>query len=325
MVKQPNNLLFYFITIFIVSILFLLAFDSPLKIYKEFISSIATTTLPAKGITILFVGDIMLDRGVARHADKFGKDSLLIKVEEILKNNDAVIGNLEGTITDNASIAQVNNKILRFTFSPTFLNFLNKYHFTAVSLANNHALDFGNDGYDKTVENLDSVGIVSFGSPLNSTRVSNKIILKKKTICLVGYHDLYVNNEEKAVEEINKIKGECDYTVLFAHWGDEYIKTPNARQISLAHMFVDAGADLVIGAHPHVVQTHEIYKNKAIFYSLGNFIFDQDFSYNTTHGLMVRVEITEDKTKFNLIPTFVDRAEVSVDETQVEEIFELVH
>ncbi len=316
MVKLPNNIVFYFVTIIIISVLFLLAFNSPLKIYKEFISSIATTTLPTKGITILFVGDMMFDRNVARYAEKNDKDYILKGVEELFTNNDAVIGNLEGTITDNESISLKNNEILRFTFNTSFADFLKKYNFTAVSLANNHSSDFGRDGYEQTQYNLNNSGILSFGSASNDTNISSKIILQKKTFCFVGYHDLYTYNETPTVEEIIKVRNECDFVIVFAHWGEEYKSIQNNRQTMLAHKFIDAGADLVIGAHPHVVQPYEIYKDKAIFYSLGNFVFDQDFSYATKHALALKAEFKEEGTNFTLIPTSIEKSQVNFDESK---------
>ncbi len=99
---------------------------------------------------------------------------------------------------------------------------------------------------------------------------------------------------------------------VFVHWGAEYTHVPSDRQRSLAHAFIDAGADLVIGAHPHVVQPVEIYNGKVIFYSLGNFVFDQNFSFATMHGLMVGVDWTHDNTRFELIPVSIRRGQVTV-------------
>jgi poly-gamma-glutamate synthesis protein (capsule biosynthesis protein) len=102
--------------------------------------------------------------------------------------------------------------------------------------------------------------------------------------------------------------------VLFAHWGEEYVPKATARQERLAHAFVDAGADMIIGAHPHIVEPIEIYKNKAIFYSLGNFMFDQYFSYATTHGVAVHVEWGDERTRFTLIPVSIVDEEVKIAE-----------
>jgi poly-gamma-glutamate synthesis protein (capsule biosynthesis protein) len=120
--------------------------------------------------------------------------------------------------------------------------------------------------------------------------------------------------------EIARLRPSCDFLVVFPHWGIEYQITASARQQELAHEFVDAGADLVIGAHPHVVEPVELYRGKAIFYSLGNFVFDQGLSFWTEHGLAVQVILHQDGRKdFKLIPTVLNKAEVSV-ATTTEEI-----
>ncbi len=265
-------------------------------------------------IHLLFVGDIMFDRGVAQHAKKYGVDSLFAKVERLFLGTNAVIGNLEGTITDKPSVSEKDVSLLQFTFNPMFVELLGRSDFTALSLANNHTFDFGKDGYEQTKNNLHDAGIIPFGSPQNNDNISTRISAQGKTICLVGYHDLFTPDPAPALEEIKNIKNSCAYIVLFAHWGVEYSQTASERQKILSHEFVDAGADLVIGAHPHVVEPVEIYNNKAIFYSLGNFIFDQNFSFATEHGLAINVEWDDTKTRFTLVPVSIDRAEVKIAE-----------
>lgn len=270
-----------------------------------------------KSAHMLFVGDIMLDRGVAIHAKKYGVNSLFSKLERLFLGTHAVIGNLEGTMTNEPSVAIPNGSILHFTFDPSFAGVLKKLKFSAFSMANNHALDFGKSGYDETVKNLDAKNFVSFGSPLNNQRLSGEMMVNGKKVCLVGYHDLFTHDEMPAINEIKKLDTDgCPYIVLFAHWGDEYESKQNSRQEPLAHEFIDAGADLVIGAHPHVVQPIEIYKNKAIFYSLGNFMFDQEFSWEVKHGMAVNVELRDDKTLFTLVPVTINRAEVEISNTE---------
>ena len=265
-----------------------------------------------ENVNLLFVGDIMLDRGVASHAEKYGVDSLFLKVEQLFQNNDAVIGNLEGTITDNPSIATKDRSILRFTFNPLFAELIARLHFTALSLANNHSSDFEREGYEQTINNLRKAGIIYFGSSQNDHNLSANIIVRDQNICLIGYHDLFTFNQKPVIEEIKKVREVCSYIVLYTHWGDEYNTLPNKRQQKLAHEFIDSGADLIIGSHPHVIQTIEIYKNKAIFYSLGNFIFDQDFSLATKRGLAVRVELDDSRTLFSLVPISIEQGEVSI-------------
>ncbi|MFZ2253281.1 MAG: AmmeMemoRadiSam system protein B [Minisyncoccia bacterium] len=263
---------------------------------------------------LLFVGDIMLDRAVAKSAREKGIDSLFANVERLFLGTHAVIGNLEGTITSSSSIAAKDSSILRFTFDPMYAGLLDRLGFSVLSLANNHALDFGKGGYAETKRQLENVGIVSFGSPINNGVLTGQIMVQGKSICFVGYHDLFTYDETPVTQEIARIRPTCDRVVLFAHWGEEYVPKATARQQKLAHAFIDAGADLIIGAHPHIVEPIEIYKNKAIFYSLGNFMFDQYFSYATTHGVAVHVEWGDERTRFTLIPVSVVDEEVKIAE-----------
>lgn len=100
--------------------------------------------------------------------------------------------------------------------------------------------------------------------------------------------------QQNTIDEIKKVKTATDLVIIFCHWGDEYQLKENTNQETLAHQFVDAGADLVIGSHPHVIQPMEEYMGKRIYYSLGNFIFDQYFNESVRNGLGVVVQI--DKT-----------------------------
>ncbi len=121
-----------------------------------------------------------------------------------------------------------------------------------------------------------------------------------KTLCLVGFHQLYDPNMKSVVEEVSRIRPTCSQIVLVAHWGEEYQHEPTQVQRTAAHAFIDAGVDVVIGAHPHIVEPIEIYKNKAIFYSLGNFIFDQGWKPEVRRGLAVGIEFSSTKTRFSL-------------------------
>lgn len=265
-----------------------------------------------KPIKLLFVGDIMLDRNVAKKAREQGLSSLFKDIKGIFKDKDLVIGNLEGTITNNKSISEYNHNILRFTFNPSYAKELKDIGFTTFSLANNHSGDFYSDGYEQTKNNLTEAQLQYFGSSRNDTDISTIVKQNDKNICFIGYHDLYTFDESPVINEIIRLRPSCDYIIIFAHWGDEYMTIHSNRQTLLAHSFIDSGADIVIGSHPHVVQPVEIYKEKAIFYSLGNFIFDQDFSYNTQHGLAIEINLYKDRTEFELLPTTVIKSSVSL-------------
>lgn len=268
---------------------------------------------PKPDPSILFVGDIMLDRNVARHAMASSTDVLFAQVLPLMKSADARVANLEGTITTNPSIAQVDHTILHFTFDPSLAQAaLSPLNLSAVSLANNHSYDFGRTGYDSTRSYLDAWGIKPFGNPYNARALSTTVDVRGKQFCLVGYHSLYGATTTEVVGEITALWSACYKVIVFAHWGVEYQPVANAAQQAQAHEFIDAGADLVIGAHPHVVENIETYKGKAIFYSLGNFMFDQDFSWATTHGLAVKATFGATSTTFVLTPITIVGQEASV-------------
>lgn len=287
------------------------------EIENEYIKQdeVVKTTEP-KSLDIVFVGDIMLDRAVAERAKTNGFEALFENITSVFNEADIIIGNLEGTITENDSISSKNNSILRFTFGTTTASFLKDLGFTGVSLANNHALDFGGLGFEDTVKFLTNVGIFSFGSPRNDGKPSATIKRGEEDICFVGYHSLFVEDVTPINVEIKKIKPNCDFLVVVAHWGAEYQDEENESQQREGRGFIDAGADLIIGGHPHVIQPVEIYKGKPIFYSLGNFMFDQDFSVATKQGLAIRMTLSKDSENYHLIPVQIERSVLSFPEKE---------
>lgn len=279
---------------------------------------------PEPDPSILFVGDIMLDRSVAKHAHASSTAVLFAGVLDLFKTADTNVANLEGTVTTNPSIAQVDHTILRFTFDPKLAQeALKPLNLAAASLANNHAYDFGREGFDATRGYLHEWGIKPFGHPVNARDLSATLDIRGKTFCLVGYHSLYDPSTMEVVAEIAKLRPECYRIIVFPHWGDEYEALANAQQVAAAHEFIGAGADLIIGAHPHVVQNVETYQGKAIFYSLGNFMFDQNFSWATTHGLAVKATFGEESTSFKLTPITIKNQEAApADEADAKRVLE---
>lgn len=266
-------------------------------------------------VRVLFVGDLMLDRNVAGSAEEEGVASLFsTSTRNLFADADARVANLEGAVTSHPSIARVNHNILHFTFEPALAGqALELLHISAVSLANNHTFDFGARGYQETRDRVEASGVAVFGHPYNATgSMSTVFTVNNKTLCLVGFHSLYDAGTAPVTGEITALRPFCWRVIVFAHWGDEYKERSNSAQQEAGHAFIDAGADLVVGAHPHVVQEYEVYKHKAIFYSLGNFMFDQNFSLETTRGLAVRADFYEDKTDFILTPTVIADQHASV-------------
>ncbi len=264
-------------------------------------------TTDSKAYSILFLGDMMFDRGVATNIRKRGSEYVFASgTRALTKEYDFVVANLEGPITTYTSktIDAAGKAIpgFSFTFPTTTATLLAESGIDIVSLANNHSNNFGREGFKQTIKYLDQANVKYFGNPSNSafdiasTSYKHCPDVHKKCIAFIGYHQFAYKNESVILNEIKTYETDpsISFIVIFPHWGEEYKQIPNQTQRSLAHAWIDAGADLIIGSHPHVVQIHEVYKDKNIYYSLGNYIFDQYFSYATTHGIVVG--ITLDKT-----------------------------
>ncbi|MFH1129652.1 MAG: CapA family protein [Patescibacteria group bacterium] len=240
-------------------------------------------------VSILAFGDMMLDRVVLSKTEKTGDYNFpFAKIDDFLKTADLKFANLEGPMTNFKSVSNGNTR-MRFTISPEFLPIL-KERFNILSLTNNHMLDFGENGYEQTKNYLSSAGINYFGNYNNQPENLSTIVEKNNIkIGWVGYHGLIDGGLEDVSKEIERIRPEVDFLIVVSHWGAEYKKIPADSTVEKAHQFINAGADLVLGGHPHVVQTIEEYKGKMIFYSLGNFIFDQYWSEDTMEGLAVEI------------------------------------
>lgn len=254
---------------------------------------VITTKDSEKKVSLVIGGDIMLDRNIARLAEKNNDFAFPFDtISSFLSGFDLRVANLEGGFTNFPS-ESVKNNITRFTFSPKFLDALRK-NIDVVSLANNHSKDFGVDGFDQTRTYLDSSEILHFGNYDNTSNLLSVVVEKNGIrIAFVGYHALVGRGEQAVLDEISKIKSDADFVIVVPHWGIEYRGNASPDQIRLAHLFIDAGADAVIGAHPHVIEPIEIYNNKLILYSMGNFIFDQYFSAQTQEALLVSLDITK--------------------------------
>ena len=253
-----------------------------------------------KPINILSFGDMMLDRYIRKFIDNKGVKPLFTNIPPILKNKDMVVVNLEGSITNfNPKPLDPNN--VSFTFDPKIVPELKKIGFTHFSLANNHSLDFGAEGVRQTKEFLDKENLKYFGDYKNKTALSYIESIENFKVGLIGYHELFDPDTTSVVNEIQNIRDKTDFIIVYPHWGAEYKTNFSKSQQDKAYKFIDAGADAVLGAHPHVIQPIEIYKDKVIFYSLGNFIFDQTFSQNTQQGLAVNIKLENKNINYEII------------------------
>lgn len=257
---------------------------------------------PEGTIKLLVLGDMMFDRGIRAQTNARGFEYVFGPATTTFAQYDLVVANLEGPITTYKSkTVLAGNKAVpgfQFTFATSTATALKQSGIDMISLANNHTDNFGQDGLNQTRDTLTRAGIKYFGSPQNSNQIATSTCTNGVCIGFVGWHQFGKQNTTRILEEIRSMRPKVNYLVVFPHWGVEYKHSPTSEQTRLAKEWIDAGADAVIGAHPHVVQKVETYiskdgRNAPIFYSLGNFIFDQYFSFETTHG--VGVEISFDK------------------------------
>ncbi|UCB51580.1 MAG: CapA family protein [Candidatus Zixiibacteriota bacterium] len=239
-------------------------------------------------IELVAVGDVMLARGVNRRILEEGPNFPFEKTRWITSLADIAFCNLEGAISPRATRNFKNN---RFCIKPEEAKGLSFAGFDVVSLANNHMFDCEKKGIVSTIDFLEQEQIKFTGAgktpaqalrpailDLKSTRIGflaynaypmDWIVLKKDQPAIAFY------DSNRAVKAIEKLKKKADVVIVSLHWGDEYRKKPNHRQVKIAHRLIDAGADLILGHHPHVLQPIEEYNDGVIVYSLGNFVFDQ--------------------------------------------------
>lgn len=250
--------------------------------------------------------------GVLNKTKQYGVDFPLNKVKHILSGFDLLIGNFEGLLS--RTVIESAPKQLTFCGHPDFSLALANAGFDVLNLANNHTMEHGAVILLETIQNLKNAGIRICGLRSESSEFYSEpviISMNEKTIGILGYnwigikkfadaddfiaqvHDGIVNyswnrdpaNAKKLREivadrnvnvlnDIEKLKKKVDIVILMPHWGFEYVHYPPCGVILEAKAFIDAGVDMIIGSHPHVIQGKERYKSSHIFYSLGNFIFD---------------------------------------------------
>lgn len=268
---------------------------------------------PDDTATILAFGDMMLDRNVRKAINAHDAEYPFLPIKRLLMGNDIVVANAEGPFTSHTSkTLNILNGPLTFTFDPALLPTLKKLGFTLFSQANNHTLNFKKQGLEDSERAIEKTGLNWFGDPLNENLHSFTTTIRGQKIAFVGYHEFAYQGFTTVLAEIRALKKSGNFVIVYPHWGMEYNRDATATQIQTAHAFVDAGADAVIGSHPHVIEPIEIYKNKAIFYSLGNFIFDQDFSQRTREGLALGIALTPQKVSYYLFPMDIQNAQASL-------------
>lgn len=250
--------------------------------------------------------------GVMSKSKKVGGDFYFDKVRHLLHDADFAIGNLEGLLTE--AVYGPRLAELTFSGIPKFAEALSSSGFHVLNVANNHTLEHGSTIFQETVDLLRKAGIAVCGLRSRSPEYwSDPVVLRKKgmTVGIIGYNwvgvDKFANADDwiaqsrdslvnytwerncgagsrhrnnpaaqnhKVIGDIRRLRRDVDFLILCAHWGFEFVHIPPYGITLEAQSFIDAGADLILGHHPHVIQGMERYQERDIYYSLGNFIFD---------------------------------------------------
>lgn len=270
------------------------------------IALLAAFNVHAEPLTLIFAGDVMLDDGPGRLIARGGDP--LTHFADTLKAADYRIANLESPIAESGT--RLTPKFYAFRAHPRTLSVLHG-RFDAVSLANNHIGDYGNDALLETMQRLDTAGIARFGAGRNLVEAHQPLWVKRKglKIAILGYNEFIPrrfeagaetpgvawSEDDHVISDIRAAKAAgADLIIPFMHWGWENEPAPTQRLQTFARRMIDEGASMVVGSHPHVTQGADIYRGKPIIYSLGNFVFDGFDFPEAKLGWLLRLKL--DKT-----------------------------
>ncbi len=291
-----------------------------------------------RGIELIFGGDVMLARHVQTiQAGLNDYSAAWQNIAEVLRSADLAIVNLESPFINKPPYP---GEGFIFRSRPENIKGLKFAGVDLVNLANNHFGNAGREGMEYTFNILNDNNIDYFGAGDNEIQAYQAKVIKIKNKKIgflaqtydVGYGatslkpGVAVYNLEKLKKEIKFLKDKVDFLIIQFHGGQEYTYKPNYKQVLFAHTAIDAGADLVIGHHPHWIQTIEKYRGRYIFYSLGNLIFDQNWSQKTKEGLLVKV-VLGDNLSFELLPLVIKEnfQPILVDEERALEILKYIN
>ena len=284
-----------------------------------------------KRTTVVAVGDIMLSRNVgAIIRKKKDVNYPYADTRDFTRGADIAFANLETSITPGRPIVTGE---MTFRADPETVNGLADAGFDVVSLANNHTPNFGQKGLADTFKYLRDAGIAYAGAGQDYAAAPAPAIVERNGLrfAFLAYNDHDVVPESYAAADghagtaimqavavtagVKAARAVADVVIVSMHSGHEYAYVPNKAQVEFAHAAIDAGADLVIGHHAHVVQTVERYGGKMIFYGLGNFIFDQQWSVPTREGMAVRITFEGSRvTAAEAFPVYVTDAKPTFSE-----------
>jgi poly-gamma-glutamate capsule biosynthesis protein CapA/YwtB (metallophosphatase superfamily) len=295
-------------------------------------------------LTIGFVGDMMLGRLVSEEIKKTGPSSLVQSSEgrvcqhiwgttlPLLQNNDINIGNLETTLTRSNKIVP---KVFNFKSDPDNVCALVAGNFTVVNLANNHTLDFSDEGLLETISILNKAGIKHVGAGKSQKAARAPVIIKKHgvKVGIIGYTDnepgwiaqenkrgtnyIRVGDVARVRADIQALRPKVDILIVTLQWGPNMRQRPTQEYIDFAHVMIESGADIIHGHSAHIFQGIEIYQGKLIMYDTGDFIDDYaiDAKLRNDRSFLFQVTIADKKIEsMHLVPLIIQNMQVNVAE-----------
>ena len=300
------------VTALVVAVLFCGVLDTPVLGVSEQRPDDGDTT-----VVVAIVGDVLLDRGVRTALEQRSLDELLADVAPVLREADLAVGNLECVLSKRGLRSA---KPFSFRGDPEHAAALARAGFDAMSLANNHTLDYGRVALSDTMAALEGAGIAAVGAgPSRAAAMRARIVERKGLrIALLGYCAMFVeattpradavtiseSDLEDFEKEIRAAKSVSDAVIVLPHWGREWSSLPNDTQKRLSERFLDAGATIVAGAHPHVLQPIERRGTRLVAWSLGNFVFDQ--RGEGADSCVLRVTIGRDGVRgYDVVPIVI--------------------
>ncbi len=264
-----------------------------------------------KDVVISIAGDILLSRGVADAIEQKGASYPYEGVSQLFRQDDITIANLECPLTI-AGDGAMKEKRFVFKADPMSADTLKSSGFDVLMLANNHTMDYMSEGLSDTMKALGSAGLLYAGAGQSRDEIK-PCFIEKNGLCIgiLAYSALppegfmydggsatiayaragFLDDMRGAVASA---AAQCDFLLVYFHWGTEYRHDVGEAQIETAHAAVDSGASAVIGTHPHVLQGRETYKGAPIYYSIGNFVFDKQIPDGTDEAIIVQFTVGKD-------------------------------
>jgi poly-gamma-glutamate synthesis protein (capsule biosynthesis protein) len=281
--------------------------------------------LEARDVEVVCVGDVMMAHGMKPVLEREGADFPFRRLEPLFRRADVLFGNLETPIAARGS--RYPDKEFHFLMDPPHAEALKRAGFDVMSAANNHVLDFGPEALESTLATLNGLGIAVCGAGPDAAaaRAPAVVDVRGERVAFLAYSLTFpvsfaaapdawgtaYADERFVREDVARAKAAHDWVVVSFHWGEEYSTSATGAQRKLARAAIDAGADAVVGHHPHVVQGLELHEGRPVAYSLGNLVFGTR-NPAAREGLVLRLRFRPGQpVRAEAIPVLVDNTVVS--------------